>query len=120
MQQIVERKIELTIPKQKKLNRAMPVFYNSLMQSHRDISVLLLNSITQKQLNIALPLAGSGIRALRFLKELKQDKIKSLFVNDKKASFIETFEKNLHLNNMTKDKIKLFSFLNQILTAIFV
>ncbi len=64
-------KIKVSLPK-KDVHSGMEVFYNPLMVSNRNISVLLLNSISNKKMNLALPLAGSGIRALRFLNELKK------------------------------------------------
>lgn len=90
----------------------MEVFYNPVMVSNRNISILLLNSISNKNLKIADPLAGSGIRSLRFLKELKKIKIKELIVNDFKENFKETFQKNIALNKITpiqKKKISVHS-----------
>ncbi len=63
-------------------------------------------------MKIADPLAGSGIRSLRFLKELKKNKIKELIVNDFKENFKKTFQKNLELNKITfiqKNKISVHS-----------
>ncbi|PIN75407.1 hypothetical protein COV17_04005 [Candidatus Woesearchaeota archaeon CG10_big_fil_rev_8_21_14_0_10_36_11] len=82
--------------------KKMPVFYNPVMKSNRNISVLLLNSVSNKNMNCAFPLAGSGIRPLRFLKELKKSKIDTIFVNDKKADFVTMFNNNLTLNKITK------------------
>ncbi len=91
------------------VNAKMDVFYNPVMVSHRNISVLLLNSISNKDMKIADPLAGSGIRSLRFLKELKKGKIKELVINDFKENFKEVFEKNICLNKLTKDKLSIHS-----------
>jgi len=38
------------------------------MKLNRDIAVLLLNSADKEDMQIALPLAGSGIRGIRFLR----------------------------------------------------
>ncbi|PIN73638.1 hypothetical protein COV20_05435 [Candidatus Woesearchaeota archaeon CG10_big_fil_rev_8_21_14_0_10_45_16] len=91
-------------PYQGDVNAKMDVFYNPLMVSNRNVSVVLLNSIPNKNMKLALPLAGSGIRAFRFLKELKKGKIKELYVNDKKHNFNEIFSKNLELNKIDKTK----------------
>jgi tRNA (guanine26-N2/guanine27-N2)-dimethyltransferase len=101
MKTIIEQsiKIKAELPK-KDVNKKMPIFYNPVMESNRNISILLLNSITNKQMTIADPLAGSGIRSLRFLKELKRNKIKELVVNDYKDNFIKIFNNNLKLNNI--------------------
>ncbi len=85
----------------------MEVFYNPVMASNRNISILLLNTISNREMNIADHLAGSGIRSLRFLKELKKGKIKHLFVNDFKDNFIYTFQDNLKLNKLKLDKSKI-------------
>lgn len=91
------------------VNTKMEVFYNPVMVSNRNISILLLNSIPNKAMKIADPLAGSGIRSLRFLKELKKDKLKEIVVNDFKENFKETFKQNLTLNKITKhDLSKIF------------
>lgn len=82
----------------------MEVFYNPVMASNRNLSVLLLNCLPNKEMNIADPLAGSGIRSLRFLKELKKGKIKTLFVNDAKDNFPNIFASNLKLNKISKSK----------------
>src|SRR3989344_5707578 len=87
----------------KDVHAQMEVFYNPVMKSNRNIAILLLNSIDNEKMNIASPLAGSGIRELRFLQELKSGKIEHLFVNDIKDNFPEVMAENLKLNNITKE-----------------
>lgn len=82
----------------------MEIFYNPVMVSNRNISILLLNAIANKNLKIALPLAGSGVRGLRFLKELKKRKIKQLDVNDHKENFEDVFKKNMDLSGIKSNK----------------
>ncbi|MBS3116208.1 hypothetical protein J4421_01290 [Candidatus Woesearchaeota archaeon] len=94
-------KINVTLP-EKDVHRKMEVFYNPLMKSQRNITLLLLNSIEKKHLNIADPLAGSGVRSLRFLRELKKEKVQNLFVNDIKDNFSAVFENNLKSNSLKK------------------
>ena len=53
-----------------KLTKKLPVFYNPVMKFNRDISVLLLNSIENIDMQIADPLAGSGIRSMFFAENL--------------------------------------------------
>ncbi len=85
----------------------MEVFYNPVMVSNRNLSVLLLNSIKNNHLEIADPLAGSGIRALRFLQELNPNKVNSISVNDAKENFLDTFQKNLQLNSCGPNKVSI-------------
>src|SRR3990167_7638972 len=94
-------KIKVELPP-KDVHAQMEVFYNPVMASNRNIAILLLNSVENEQMNIASPLAGSGIRELRFLKELKFGKIKNIFVNDIKENFPKVIAENLRLNEVTK------------------
>ena len=72
----------LKIPKAEKISKEMNVFYNSVMSLNRDVSILLLNSVNKNNLQIADPLAASGIRSIRFLRELSESKIKKIYIND--------------------------------------
>jgi tRNA (guanine26-N2/guanine27-N2)-dimethyltransferase len=104
---IIEESIKLDI-KQGKLTKKLPVFYNPVMKLNRDVSILLLNSIENIEMQMALPLSGSGIRGIRFLKELKKNKIKNISFNDIKT--IKNIEDNLKLNELNDDeRIKLFN-----------
>jgi tRNA (guanine26-N2/guanine27-N2)-dimethyltransferase len=87
----------------------MDVFYNPVMKLNRDISVLLLNSIDAKNTQIALPLAGSGIRGIRFLKELKKNKIKSISFNDYSIKAVNSIKNSLKLNNIKNKKIIIYN-----------
>ncbi len=76
------------------VNRKMEVFYNPVMKSNRDISVLVLRWLISgfaRKVRVALPLSGSGIRCLRFLKEVKKTGIAGIFVNDKREGFVDSF-----------------------------
>src|SRR3989338_3283012 len=100
-------KIKVELPP-KDVHAQMEVFYNPVMASNRNIAILLLNSVENEQMNIASPLAGSGIRELRFLKELKQGKVQTIFANDLKENFPKVMAENMKLNNVAKklkDKI---------------
>ena len=98
--------LKLTLP-QKDVHAKMDVFYNPLMASNRNISILLLNSLPNTKMNLADPLAGSGIRSLRFLKELKKGKINTIFVNDVKDNFSKVFTTNCKENKIPTKMINL-------------
>lgn len=107
---IKEGKVNLSIKTKKIVSKSMDVFYNPVMELNRTISVILLNSIENSKMQIGLPLAGSGVRGIRFLKELNKNKIKNISFNDYDSKAIKTIEQNLKLNKVriTK-KIALFN-----------
>lgn len=104
MIKIKEGSAEIFIPTEKKISKKLPVFYNPIMKFNRDISVLLLNSIDKNKLTIADPLAGTGVRAVRFLLELKKNKIKTIAINDYSIDAVKSIKNNLSLNNISKSK----------------
>ena len=98
-QLITEGKAKLYVPKEKKVSKDLPVFYNPIMKLSRDISVAVIG-IAGKKLQIALPLAGTGVRGIRILRETKN--VKNISFNDYSLDAIKLIKKNLHLNNYTK------------------
>ena len=101
---IKEGSAKLKIFKTKKISKKMEVFYNPVMSLNRDISVLLLNAINKKNMQIADPLAGTGIRSIRFLKELNRNKIKKIYINDHDKKAIKLIKENLKLNKIKYKK----------------
>jgi len=104
---IQESKAKIKVPEEKKVSKKLPVFYNPVMKLNRDISILLLNSIENKNMQIALPLAGTGIRGIRFLLELKKDKIKYISFNDWNKEAVKIIKQNLKLNKLKSNKIQI-------------
>ena len=104
-EKISEGKALIFAPKEKKVSKKLPVFYNPAMKLNRDISVLLLNTIGKKDMQLALPLAGTGIRGVRFILELKKSKIKAISINDYDAKAVKVIRENLKLNKIKKSKI---------------
>jgi tRNA (guanine26-N2/guanine27-N2)-dimethyltransferase len=103
---ITEGRAIIKVPVVKTVSKEMDVFYNPVMKFNRDISILLLSSIDKTGLNIADPLAGSGIRSIRFLLELKKSKIKEISINDYSLSAIKSIKSNFKLNKIKiNDKI---------------
>lgn len=103
MQNITEGLAKISGPDTKKVSKEMVVFYNPVMKLNRDISVLLLNSFDKKELCLGLPLAGTGIRAIRFLKELNIEKIKCIGINDIDEKAFKLIKKNLVKNGFNKN-----------------
>ncbi len=82
-----------------KISKAMEVFYNPVMRLNRDITILLLSCIKESNLAVADPLAGTGIRSIRLMLELKR-KIKSIFINDNSEKAVRCIRKNLKINKI--------------------
>jgi len=87
-----------------KPTKKLAVFYNPAMKLNRDIAVLLLNSVQNKNMQIADPLAATGVRAARFLLELSKGKIKNISINDSSQKAIALTKKNFRLNNIALKK----------------
>lgn len=100
MKLVNEGSARIKVPEAEKISRGMGVFYNPVMSLNRDISVLLLNSINKNNMQIADPLAATGIRSIRFLRELRKNKIKKLYVNDYDNRAVKLSKKNLSLNEI--------------------
>lgn len=114
MQEIIaEASVKLKIPKAEKISKRMPVFYNPVMKLNRDISILLLNSINKSNMQIADPLAATGVRSIRFLKELKRYKIKKIFINDYSKDAVKSIKENFKLNKIRYSNNKKIIIKNQ-------
>lgn len=110
---IEEGRARVKVKKAKKISREMGVFYNSIMKHNRDISVLLLDCIKKKDMQIGLPMAGTGVRGIRFLLELNKGKIKNISFNDHSRDAVRSIRNNLSLSiekgqfKKIKNKIKI-------------
>jgi len=105
MERLTEGRVSFFAPVSKVVSKELPVFYNPAMGINRDISVALIRALDRKNLVIADPLTGTGVRALRFLKELPAAAIDELRVNDGNPKFPALFRKQLALNKLPSKKI---------------
>lgn len=83
------------------VSRKQETFYNPVMKLNRDITIDVLNNYFKKKIKIALPLAASGIRAFRIIKEVKQ--VEEIYVNDIKKNFKKKIKEGIKLNNIKKE-----------------
>ena len=90
---IKEGSAKIFVPKEEKISKKLPVFYNPAMKLNRDITMLLLQQFPS--LSICDPLAASGVRSIRFAKELKY---KSIVANDMSKKAFALIKKNMKLN----------------------
>ena len=74
--------------------KSMDVFYNPVMRHHRDVTVSVVETL--QPLRIGLPLSGSGIRAVRILKECAYTP--EMYVNDKRSNFMDTVHEICDVN----------------------
>jgi len=101
---VTEGKAIIDVKLVKTVSKDMNVFYNPVMELNRTISIALLNSIDKTAMQIALPLAGSGVRGIRLLKELDKGKIKNLTMNDLDKKAVFSIKKNLKLNRINEGR----------------
>jgi tRNA (guanine26-N2/guanine27-N2)-dimethyltransferase len=95
MKKIKEESAEIFIPIEDKISKKLPVFYNPIMKLNRDITITLLKEF--KKMRLCDPLAGSGIRSIRFAKELKYE---SITANDISKKAYALMEKNMKHNDV--------------------
>lgn len=103
---IEEGEAKVQVPTETKVSKDLPVFYNPVMKFNRDISVILINTLEKDNLKVALPMAGTGVRGIRLLKETKN--IDTVFFNDGSPEATELIKTNLALNNI-KEKAEVFN-----------
>jgi len=111
---IMEGKAKLMVPKLKAFVKSTsdyapskaPVFYNPVMELNRDIAVLALQAyqrIVGYEVSVCEPLAGCGIRSVRFGVEVEG--IKSIVAGDISFNAVKLALLNAQMNKL-QDRIK--------------
>lgn len=80
-----------------------PVFYNPLMEFNRDVAVLALQAyqkMAKQEISVCEPLAGCGIRSIRFAKEVKD--VREVVANDINPEAAKLARFNVERNNLAK------------------
>ena len=80
-----------------------PVFYNPLMEFNRDVAVLALQAyqkMVKREISVCEPLAGCGIRGIRFAKEVEG--VRKVVVNDINPEAAKLAECNVDRNKLAK------------------
>lgn len=78
-----------------------PVFYNPLMRTCRDIAVLALQtfrSLANREVKVSEPLAGCGVRGLRFAIEVKG--VGAVYINDINDKAYRIAQYNIEMNEL--------------------
>ena len=76
---ITEGKARILIPKEEKISKKLPVFYNPRMRFTRDLTILFVRQFPG--LSICDAMAGSGVRAIRFALECRPKRIVANDIN---------------------------------------
>ncbi len=85
-----------------------PVFYNPKMSLNRDIAVRVLQGFSEeigRKLKVCIPMAGCGVRALRFI--IETGCVESIIVNDINPIAVNFIEKNLELHGL-REKARVY------------
>ncbi len=101
--QIREGKTKLFVPEAEKVSKRMHVFYNPSQEFNRNISVSAVQAFqnqSKQKLKICDALAGTGVRGLRYAKEVSG--VKSVALNDKNPLASRLIRKNIAANNLRK------------------
>lgn len=80
-----------------------PVFYNPAMELNRDFAILAVQAyqrMVNREITICEPLAGCGVRGIRFAKEVEG--VKSVLVNDINEKAFQLAKHNIALNGLGK------------------
>lgn len=97
MENIKEGDVEVFAPEGQQKPSKSEAFYNPRMELNRDLSIAVARVFAQgKKMKICEPLAATGIRAVRYAKEVDSE----VFASDIKTSSVELIKKNAELNNI--------------------
>jgi tRNA (guanine26-N2/guanine27-N2)-dimethyltransferase len=80
-----------------------PVFYNPVMELNRDIAVLALGAYQgtlNREISVCEPLAGCGVRGIRFAVEV--DGVKNVVINDINVKAFLLASYNVQMNGLSK------------------
>ncbi len=114
IQQITEGEVKLYVPSLTSYQTPTgdyapslaPVFYNPHMELSRDLSILAIQVYAGKypQLKICDPLAGVGVRGIRYAKEVKG--VSQVVLNDRSSIALDFIKKNVELNALTNVRVE--------------
>ncbi len=84
-----------------KISKALPVFYNPEASLQRTVAIAFLRAIGKQAFKIGDALAGTGVRSIRFLKELPKKTLKEVLINDLNPKAVKAIKENLKLNRLS-------------------
>ncbi|MFT4260826.1 MAG: hypothetical protein ACMXX9_00145 [Candidatus Woesearchaeota archaeon] len=98
MNYVIEESAKIKVDLEPIVHKKMNVFYNPDMKLNRDLSIYILQEYSKDNWRVGLPLAGSGIRAIRIKKEVTNEL--EIHVNDLKQDFKERIDETCRLNEV--------------------
>lgn len=102
---IAEGFVKVVVPKLSASVKKAPVFYNPIMKLNRDIAVAALQTyqkMLSRKLIVCEPLAGCGVRGIRFATEVKG--IRQVVINDLNPNAVKLAKFNVRKNGLV-DKV---------------
>lgn len=100
---VKEGAVKVLVPKVRFPPSKAPVFYNPNMEFNRDVAVVVLQTyqkMLSRKLRVCEPLAGCGVRAVRFATEVEG--IKQVIVNDLNPEAAKLAEYNVKMNALSR------------------
>ncbi len=108
---VEEGKVKISAPKLKAFIKApseyapskAPVFYNPVMELNRDLAVLALQAYQRtvnRKICVCEPLAGCGIRGIRFATEVKG--VQKVLINDINKKAFQLAKHNVQMNKLSR------------------
>ncbi|MDH5483273.1 MAG: tRNA (guanine(10)-N(2))-dimethyltransferase [Candidatus Bathyarchaeota archaeon] len=106
-----EGKIKILVPKLEAFAKKpsdyapskAPVFFNPIMELNRDLAGLALQAyqrLVDREISVCEPLAGCGVRGIRFAAEVKG--VKKVLINDINANAFKLAKHNVQMNKLEK------------------
>ncbi|MFO7872644.1 MAG: tRNA (guanine(10)-N(2))-dimethyltransferase [Candidatus Undinarchaeales archaeon] len=97
MKTVKEKEIKLKIPEKHRKPEKSEVFYNPKMKMNRSLSVASAKIyFGKKNISILDPFSATGVRAIRYAKELKGE----ILASDVSQNAVDLTEKNAELNDV--------------------
>lgn len=103
---IHEGLVKIKTPKFDKISSKAPVFYNPVMELNRDLSILAIKTYQEelgREISICDSFGGSGIRGVRYAKEI--DTVKNVVISDINPTAVQFAEENVELNGLCNVKV---------------
>ncbi|MEN4017439.1 MAG: tRNA (guanine(10)-N(2))-dimethyltransferase [Methanobacterium sp.] len=103
---IHEGLVKIKTPEFDRISSKAPVFYNPVMELNRDLSILAIKTYQEelrREISICDSFGGSGIRGVRYAKEI--DTVKNVVISDINPIAVQFAEKNIKLNRLSNVEV---------------